>query len=58
MTDQTELDMNAAEAQAALYDDDDRECIKTDVMNSFYAGIAYAREQSAAEKLTTTFPTH
>lgn len=47
MTDpQTELDIDAAEAQAALYDGDDRACIKTDVMNNFYAGMEYARKQS------------
>lgn len=34
--------IDAAEKLAALYDDDDRQDIKTDVMNSFYAGVRYA----------------
>lgn len=33
--------IDAAEAYAVLYDDDDRDCIKTDVMNAFFAGHAY-----------------
>jgi hypothetical protein len=41
-------DIDAAEAQADLYEGDDRPCIKTDVMNSFYAGIAYERARVAA----------
>lgn len=41
--DRNNCDIEAAEKQAALYDDDDRQDIKTDVMNSFYAGIRYAR---------------
>lgn len=45
--DLTGQDIDAAEKQAALYDGDDRECIKTDVMNSFYAGITYERKRAA-----------
>lgn len=44
----TEIEMNAlidaAEERAKLYDDDDRECIKADVMNTFFAGAEYARQ--------------
>jgi hypothetical protein len=39
-------DIEAAEKQAALYEGDDRKDIKIDVMNSFYAGIRYARQAS------------
>lgn len=39
--------IDAAEAQAALYDGDDRQDIKTDVMNSFYAGIKFALARTA-----------
>jgi hypothetical protein len=35
--------MNEAERVAALYDGDDRQDIKTDVMNAFYKGVAFAR---------------
>jgi hypothetical protein len=33
--------IDAAEEYATSYDDDDRDCIKTDVMNAFFAGAAY-----------------
>jgi hypothetical protein len=36
----------AAEAKAALYDGDDRQDIKTDVMNAFYAGVKFALQSS------------
>lgn len=36
-------DIDAAEARAAMYDGDDRECIKADVMNAFFAGARFAR---------------
>lgn len=32
----------AAEAHAAAYEDDDRQDIKTDVLNAFYAGAKFA----------------
>jgi hypothetical protein len=38
----------AAEKLAALYEDDDRQDIKTDVMNSFYKGVAFARLAAGA----------
>lgn len=44
-------DIVAAERHATLYEGDDRECIKTDVINSFYAGIAYERKRVAAPEL-------
>lgn len=44
----TEQLMDAAEEHATAYDDDDRDCIKTDVMNAFYAGAAWHAAQSAA----------
>jgi hypothetical protein len=34
--------IDAAEALASLYDGDDRQDIKTDVMNAFYAGVKFA----------------
>lgn len=37
--------IDTAEKYATLYDDDDRECIKTDVMNAFFAGSAYATQR-------------
>lgn len=40
--------INAAEERAKLYDGDDRDCIKADVMNAFFAGAEYA--QAAANK--------
>jgi hypothetical protein len=40
--------IDAAEERAKFYDDDDRECIKADVMNAFFAGAAYT--QAAANK--------
>lgn len=33
--------VKAAETHAAAYDGDDREQIKTDVLNAFYAGASY-----------------
>jgi hypothetical protein len=33
--------IDAAEKHAEAYDGDDRECIKTDVLNAFYAGAAW-----------------
>lgn len=44
--DTTDADIAAAEERAALYDDDPRQDIKTDVMNAFYAGTAHARALS------------
>lgn len=38
----TEKLIQAAEAYAAKYNDDPRDCIKTDVLNAFYAGHKYA----------------
>lgn len=35
--------IDAAQEQAANYDDDDRQDIKTDVMNAFYAGVAFVK---------------
>jgi hypothetical protein len=37
--------IDAAESHASCYDDDPRECIKTDVMNAFYAGVAWQKNQ-------------
>lgn len=42
-SDDLSAQMDAAEERASLYDDDLRDAIKTDVMNSFYAGVAWAR---------------
>lgn len=36
-----------AEKYASNYDGDDRECIKTDVLNGFYQGAAYAQHECA-----------
>jgi hypothetical protein len=38
--------IEAAESHASCYDDDPRECIKTDVMNAFYAGVAWQGNQA------------
>lgn len=35
--------IKAAEKYAENYDDDDRECIKTDVINAFYAGTKFCK---------------
>lgn len=50
MTTTTQQDalIDAAEERAKLYDDDDRECIKADVMNAFFAGAEWS--QAAANK--------
>lgn len=42
--------IDAAEERTKMYDDD-RDCIKTDVMNAFFAGAEYARR--VALKLST-----
>jgi hypothetical protein len=39
----TGLLIDAAEKHATAYDGDDRDCIKTDVINAFYAGAEFAR---------------
>lgn len=39
--------IRAAIERAALYDDDKRQDIKTDVMNAFYAGAAFAESQAS-----------
>jgi hypothetical protein len=44
----TDQIIDAANERAALYDGDDRECIKTDVMNAFYAGVEFARQAASA----------
>jgi hypothetical protein len=54
--------IDAAEAHASCYDDDPRECIKTDVMNAFYAGVAWQGNQGAqavphADKLAGSYST-
>lgn len=41
--------IDAANVRADIYNGDDRECIKTDVMNSFYAGAEWARKESDGE---------
>lgn len=46
----TDQIIDAAEKHAAAYDGDDRQDIKTDVMNAFYAGVKFASDHpSAAE---------
>lgn len=40
--------IDAANARADLYEGDDRPCIKTDVMNAFYAGAEFAMRASPA----------
>lgn len=59
MTTTTQQDalIDAAEERAKLYDGDDRECIKADVMNAFFAGAEYADRASrqVAEKVTCGF---
>jgi hypothetical protein len=47
--DYTNALIDAAEEHASAYDDDDRECIKTDVMNAFYAGTAWHAEHGLDE---------
>jgi hypothetical protein len=47
-TDRNDCDIDAAEKLASLYDDDDRQDIKADVMNSFYAGLRYERAAQPA----------
>lgn len=39
------LTIKAAEAHASSYEDDDRIDIKTDVLNAFYAGVAFMQSQ-------------
>jgi hypothetical protein len=41
--------IGAAEQFASLYNGDDRDYIKTDVLNAFYAGWDYARKAIAAQ---------
>lgn len=41
--------IDAAELHARAYDDDDRDCIKTDVINAFFAGAAYQAKRNRAE---------
>jgi hypothetical protein len=41
--------IDAADDYAASYASDDRECIKTDVINAFYAGAEFAEEHFRAE---------
>lgn len=43
--------IDAANERAALYEGDDRECIKTDVMNAFYAGAEWMRKQLEKENV-------
>lgn len=38
--------IDAAEKRAENYNDDDRQDIKTDVMNAFYAGVEFARSRT------------
>jgi hypothetical protein len=42
--------IDAAQAQAALYDGDSREGIKTEVMNAFYAGAKFVSEAPATPR--------
>jgi hypothetical protein len=44
--------IDAAVEHASAYDDDDRECIKTDVMNGFYAGAAWHASLAPDAELT------
>lgn len=44
MNEQDKL-IDAAEAHATSYDDDSRDCIKTDVINAFFAGSTYATQR-------------
>jgi hypothetical protein len=46
----TDALIDAAEEYATAYDGDDRPCIKTDVMNAFYAGAAWHAAQQARDK--------
>jgi antitoxin HicB len=46
MSDTYEL-IDAATEYAKSYEDDDRECIQTDVMNAFYQGSAWRQKQDA-----------
>ena len=41
--------IDAAEAYAEKYDGDDRQDIKTDVLNAFYQGAAHAEAQALQE---------
>lgn len=43
--------IDAANARAALYEGDDRECIKTDVMNAFYAGAEWMRKRLEKDRV-------
>lgn len=59
IVDPTDALIRAAEAHAAQYDDDDRQHIKTDVLNAFYAGSKFAApaqkpapDRSAVEYMT------
>ena len=49
MTTQLERMIDAAEARAEKYDGDDRQHIKTDVMNAFYAGAKWQSENLEQE---------
>lgn len=42
--------IDAANARADLYEGDDRPCIKTDVMNAFYAGAEFAKRAAPADQ--------
>lgn len=56
MSDKMNALIDAAEERAKLYDDDDRQDIKADVMNAFFAGAKYAEGsvKSEAAPLTAT----
>lgn len=49
-TDWTDALIDAAERYAASYDDDERELIKTDVLNAFYAGANWQRVLGGPEQ--------
>lgn len=48
--------IDAAEEYASNYNDDDREHIKTDVINAFYAGIRFAMLNASPESAAPSTP--
>jgi hypothetical protein len=54
---ETDKLIDAATAQADLYEDDDRQDIKTDVMNAFFAGAKFGwlAEREACANLAESF---
>lgn len=43
LSEELERTIAAAELYTEAYNEDDRDCIKTDVLNAFYAGVEFGK---------------